>query len=164
MAAALHRFLCEDHSRLDGFLARTLADPNALDLAAYTAFRGGLLRHIAMEEKLLMPEAKRLRGGEALPVAARLRRDHATLASLLVPTPTGEILGLIREILEPHNELEEGSGGLYEVCDVLLGADAEALSVRLAAMPEVPLARHFDGPRIHAHIAELLRARNPSRA
>jgi hypothetical protein len=160
MAGALHRFLSDDHTRLDELLQRALADATAIDMEAYTAFRAGLLRHIGMEEKVLMPDAKRLRGGEALPVAARLREDHAALASLLVPTPTREILALVREILEEHNDLEERVGGLYESCEALLGADVEAVRTRLVATPEVPLARHFDGPRVHEHIAELLRARS----
>ena len=159
MAAEVHRFLADDHARLDRLLQQASADPAGQGAAAYTAFRGGLLRHIAMEEKVLLPAARRLRGGEPLPIAARLREDHAALASLLVPTPTPAILGLVREILTEHNELEERAGGLYEVCEELAAGEREHLLAMLAATPEVPLARHFDGPRIHEHIAELLRAR-----
>jgi len=159
MAGAVHRFLSDDHARLDALLERAIADPTAIDIEAYTAFRGGLLRHIAMEEKVLLPEAKRIRGGEPLPIAARLREDHAVLASLLVPTPTREILALVREVLVEHNDLEERAGGMYETCETLVDTEVDALQARLAATPEVPLARHFDGPRVHEHIAELLRAR-----
>ena len=162
MAGPVHRFLTEDHARLDALLQRALADPSAIDLDAYTRFRAGLLRHIAMEEKILMPEARRLRGGEPLPIAARLREDHAALAALLVPTPTPEILGLVGEILAEHNVLEERDGGMYEACEALLAhtdADLDALLARVVATPEVPLARHFDGPRVHEHIAELMRTR-----
>lgn len=159
MAADLHRFLAEDHARLDRLLQHAVADPSGLDAEAYTAFRGGLLRHIAMEEKVLLPAARRLRGGQPLPIAARLREDHAALASLLVPTPTPSILELVREILTEHNELEECAGGLYEACEELAATELEGLLATLAATPDVPLARHFDGPRVHEHIAELLRAR-----
>ncbi len=160
MAGVLHRLLADDHARLDVLLQRAAADPSAVDADAYTAFRAGLLRHIAMEEKVLMPAARRLRGGERLPIAARLREDHAALASLLVPTPTPEILGLVREILTEHNELEECAGGLYEVCEALAADELGTLLATLAAMPEVPLAPHFDGSRVHEHIARLLRARS----
>ena len=51
-----------------------------------------MLRHIAMEEKILLPEARRLRDDVALPIAKQLRADHAALALLLVPTPTREII------------------------------------------------------------------------
>lgn len=159
MAGTLHRFLSDDHARLDVLLERATADPTAIDIEAYTAFRGGLLRHIAMEEKVLLPEAKRIRGGEPLPIAGRLREDHAVLASLLVPTPTQEILALVREVLVEHNDLEERVGGLYEACEALVDTEVDALQARLAATPEVPLARHSDGPRVHAHIAALLRTR-----
>jgi hypothetical protein len=77
----------------------------------------------------------------------------------LVPTPTREILELVREILVDHNDLEERVGGLYEICETLADAEVDAVLAHLAATPEVPLARHFDGPRVHEHIAGLLRAR-----
>ncbi len=161
MPGALHRFLQEDHARLDELLARATA-ASVLDLDAYEAFRGGLLRHIGMEEKILLPEARRLRGGEPLPVARQLRADHAALASLLVPPPSHEILTLIRDILVEHNPLEEEPGGLYDVCERLIGADLGNILARLRASPEVPLAPHFDGPRVHEHVAALIRARSKS--
>ena len=57
-----------------------LSNP-ALDFEAYDLFRRGLLRHIAMEEKVLLPEARRLRGGSPLAIAVRLRADHAMPAN-----------------------------------------------------------------------------------
>src|SRR5262245_30995230 len=75
---AIARLLGDDHARLAGLLARAAADP-----AAYAAFRRGLLRHIAMEEKILLPTAQRARGGKPLPLAGRLRLDHGALAALL---------------------------------------------------------------------------------
>jgi hypothetical protein len=130
-----------------------------VDLGAYEQFRAGLLRHIGMEEKVLLPDARRRRNGEPLPIAKQLRADHAALASLLVPTPTHEIVAAIRDVLEDHNPLEESPDGLYDTCERLAGADVETLLARLKAAPEVPVAPHFDGPRVHEHIANLLRAR-----
>lgn len=155
---ALQQFLTEDHERLDELLRQTIAAPTA-DNPAYVEFRGGLLRHIAMEEKILMPAARRLRGDEPLPIAERLRADHAALASLLVPTPSAEIVALVHDILVEHNEIEECDGGLYDACEQLLGTATAALLTSMQAIGPVPLARHFDGPRVHEHIAELLRAR-----
>ncbi|HET8934132.1 MAG TPA: hemerythrin domain-containing protein [Polyangiales bacterium] len=158
----LYAFLQEDHAELDELLQRADATP-ALDLAAYESFRRGLLRHIAMEEKVLLPEARRLRGGDPLPIAKRLRADHAALAALLVPTPTHEILATIRTILIEHNPLEEDPGGLYELCEQLAGADLGALVERVKNTPEVPVATHFDGPRAQAGIERLLIARSALR-
>lgn len=56
------RYLTEDHAGLDTLLRR-----GASDSAAYDEFRRRLLRHIGMEEKVLLPAAQRIRGGERLP-------------------------------------------------------------------------------------------------
>ncbi len=85
-------FLAEDHRRLDTLLDSALADPDKVDGAAYDRFRAGLLRHIGMEEKILLPAAQRLRGGEPLPIAVKLRLDHGALATLLMPNSTNVIL------------------------------------------------------------------------
>lgn len=157
----IDRFLSEDHARLDELLHKAVADPSTVDLAAYELFRGGLLRHISMEEKVLLPAARRLRGGEPLPVAKHLRADHGALAALLVPTPTPEIIAAIRDVLAAHNPLEEGPDGVYVECERLAGREAESLLARIHEVAEVPLAAHVDGPRVHEHIANLLRARPP---
>jgi len=158
----LYEFLQRDHARLDELLRRSDATP-AIDHSSYESFRGGLLRHIAMEEKVLLPEARRIRGGEPLALTKQLRADHAALAALLVPTPTREIIAKIRTLLAEHNPLEEGAGGLYETCEELAGVRVDALLARVGSMPEVPLARHFDGPRAFENIDNLLRARDTAR-
>src|SRR5574341_1006926 len=112
----LFRFLADDHVRLAELLRRAEADQGKIAYQPYAEFRAGLLKHIAMEEKILLPAARRLRGGEPLPIADRLRRDHGALAALLVPTPTPAILAKIRAILNDHNSVEEGPEGVYEVC------------------------------------------------
>jgi hypothetical protein len=155
----LYQLLRQDHAWLDELLRRAEAVPNVIDMDAFESFRGGLLRHIAMEEKVLLPEARRLRNGEPLAIARQLRADHAALAGLLVPTPTREIIATIRSVLSEHNPLEEGPGGLYEACEGLADTGGDALITRVRAMPEVPLARHFDGPRAFAAIENLLLAR-----
>jgi hypothetical protein len=156
---AIHRFLADDHVRLAGLLDRAVADPAVIDGPAFAAFRAGLLRHIAMEEKVLLPDARSRRGGEALPVAAQLRDDHAALASLLVPTPTHRIAAAIRDILEDHNPLEEGPDGLYEACEELAGPEIDGLLERLQAVPAVRVAAYNDSPRTHEHVAAVLERR-----
>ena len=148
MSGPLYRFLAADHARLDALLRRAIAVPGDIDRAAYAEFRSGLLKHIGMEEKILLPAAQRVRGGEPLPVAAKLRLDHGALAALLVPPPTPAIIAALRTILAAHNPLEEGPGGVYEVCEQLVGPEANTLLAQLRNMPEVPVASHADGPRV----------------
>lgn len=144
----LTQFLTEDHRRLDGLLGAAVARPDKVDESAYAQFRAGLLRHIGMEEKILLPAIQRLRGGEPLPVAARLRLDHGALAALLMPTPTAAIMATIRSILEDHNAVEEGAAGLYEICDDLAGSEAERILANLRAAPEVTVMPYSDSPAV----------------
>lgn len=151
-------FLSEDHDRLDALLRRALAVPGEVDREPFDEFRGGLLRHIGMEEKLLLPAVREARGGEPHPLARRLRIDHGAITSLLVPTPTPAIVEELRAILGPHNEVEEAPGGLYHACDALLAGQAAALVARLAAYPPVKVNRYQDGPRVLRTAAEALAA------
>ena len=70
MPGPLYRFLAEDHSRLDGLLQSAMTEASTVDRAAYAAFRAGLLTHISLEEKILLPAAQRARGGAPLAMAA----------------------------------------------------------------------------------------------
>jgi hemerythrin HHE cation binding domain-containing protein len=144
----IHEFLSRDHERLDALLARATSARENIDMAAYGEFRAGLLRHIAMEEKVLLPAVQESCGGLPLPVAKRLRLDHGALAALLVPTPTAAIVATIQRILRDHNRVEESPGGVYETCERLAGAGVENLLLRLRAVPAVLVARHKDGPLV----------------
>jgi len=144
----LTEFLLADHRRLDGLFQAAVAHPGTIDDRAYAQFRAGLLRHIGMEEKILLPAAQRQRGGEPLPIAAKLRLDHGALASLLMPTPTAAILAAIHNILVDHNVLEEGTGGLYETCEALAGPEVEPTLAALRAAPEVTVMPYNDRPAV----------------
>ena len=148
MSGPLTTFLAGDHTRLNGFLRRAMTTGGAIDRAAYAEFRAGLLKHISLEEKILLPAAQRWQGGDPLPIAARLRLDHGALAALLVPTPTPAIIAAIRTVLTAHNALEEGPGGVYERCEQLAGTEADALLAQLQSAPDVPVAPHADGPQV----------------
>ena len=141
-------FLVDDHRRLDGLLQAAVAHPGTVDDHAYAQFRAGLLRHIGMEEKILLPAAQRLRGGEPLSLAAKLRLDHRALASLLMPTPTAAILATIQGILVDHNVLEEGVTGLYETCDALAGPEGAPILAALRAAPDVAVMPYNDSPAV----------------
>ena len=145
---AITRYLTEDHARLAALLARAEAGADVVDAEAYDAFRRGLLRHIGMEEKILLPAAQRARGGAPLPAAARLRLDHGALAALLVPPPTRAILAAIRTILADHDRVEEGPDGVYDACEHAVKGEGGALLARLHAAPDVPVAANVDDARV----------------
>ena len=147
-AGPITHFLLEDHRRLEGLLQSAVAQAGSLDQGTYDQFRAGLLRHIGMEEKILLPAAQRLRGGEPLPIASKLRLDHGAIASLLMPPPTASIIATIRAVLEVHNTIEEGPGGLYETCDKLAGSESAQLLAKLQAAPELAVLPCSDSPAV----------------
>lgn len=158
MTGPIAEFLSRDHARLDALLEQAVLEPGAGDLAAFGQFREGLLRHIALEEKLLIPAATAARHGEPFPFARQLRVDHGALAALLVPTATPSTRVELRKILVPHDALEEGPGGLYDACDALLSAEEkDRLLERMRGYPAVRVARYHDGPRVCRTAAEALR-------
>ncbi|MEJ7754713.1 MAG: hemerythrin domain-containing protein [Candidatus Limnocylindrales bacterium] len=142
----IEQFMVEDHARLDDLLRAATTGP-AIDEEAFARFRHDLLRHIGMEEKVLLPYARSRRGGAPLPVAAALRADHGAIAKLLVRSPTAQSIDALRCILGRHNALEEGPDGLYAACDALAGDQAPAVVGRLRQQPSVPVAKYYDGPR-----------------
>jgi hypothetical protein len=155
MTGPLHRFFADDHRRLEACLRQATAGSGAIDLDAFASFRAGLLRHIGMEEKVLFAAAREARGGEPLALAARLRVDHGAIASLLVPTPTREIVERLLSVLGPHNRREEEPGGAYDDCDDALGPAAAArLAEELERFPEPPLKAYNDAPEVFRHIDE----------
>lgn len=142
----IYNYLAEDHVRLDDALLRTMKNPDAVDMAPYAEFRAGLLRHISMEEKILLPAARAANEGKPLSAAGRLHLDHGALAALLVPTPTPSIMKVVKTILDAHNPVEEGSGGIYDECERLIGAEVDDVLTRLQNARPVLLAPLVDSP------------------
>lgn len=128
MVSGITEFLARDHDRLDALFTKARADEARVDLEGYEEFRRGLLRHVGMEELIL------------------------------IPAPTPKILAAIRAILEPHNLMEEEADGLYAQCEKALGAEAESILARLRAAPEIPPAAHAEGPHVEASIRRALEA------
>ena len=146
MSREIHRYLADDHRRLEGLLDRATSDPQLIDGTAYAQFRAGLLKHIGMEEKVLFPSAQKQRGGAPLPAAARLRLDHGALVALLVPSPTPAIVAALRAILDTHDPVEEDPGGVYDQCEELAGEKVPEIIRRLKEFPDVRALPHVDTP------------------
>ena len=152
----LARFLGADHDRLDALFAAADAGGAGVRPEPFAELRAELLRHVAMEEKGLIPAATAARGS-ALPLVVPLRVDHAAIAALLVPSPSPDVLARLRALLSRHNRHEEQPGGLYDECDRALGAEAALrLVAELQAFPAVRLQRHKDGPRVRARLEAAL--------
>ena len=148
LTGPIETFMVADHVRLDRQLSLSERRDGSIDEDAYAIFRHDLLRHIAMEEKVLLPFARERRGGQRLSLAIALRADHGAIAKLLVRSPTTGVVSNLRELLGRHHPLEEGPEGLYATCDALAKGDTEAEQVvaRLRAQPMVPVAAYYDGP------------------
>lgn len=164
MDQRITELLVADHQRLHRLLA-TAHTGGHLDGDAFAAFRAGLLHHIALEEKLLLPAVRRARGGEPLARARELRTEHAALTSLLVPTPDLALCAELEALLASHDAKEEGEDGVYAECEAALTpADSRTLAAAAAASPAVRVAPHFDGPGVYRTAAlALAAARRPRR-
>jgi hypothetical protein len=152
----LHDLLARDHDRLDALLHAALRDDGSIDESSYAQFRGGLLRHIGIEERVLFRSLRS--AGASTSVEEQLHRDHAALAALLVPPPSREIIDQIRRILGEHNPLEEDPGGMYDRVQEL--PDFDAIRSRVISYPEVPTAPYSDNATIRRSIEALLEQRS----
>jgi len=148
MRGNLYRFFAEDHRRLESLLEKATASAEGYDMKAYGEFRSGLLRHIKMEETILLPAAQKARGGIPLEIAAKIRLEHGALTALMVPPPSRMIIGALRSILEKHDLIEEEPSGMYDSLEELTHAEIDELVARARATREVPVHPHNDAPFI----------------
>lgn len=146
MRGSLYRYLSDDHIRLDGLLRSAAAGTGTIDMRPYAEFRKGLLRHISIEEKIVIPAIASGTAGEYAELAKRLRQDHGALVALLVPPPSHSIAASILTILAAHNPREEGEDGLYDIFERVTGPRHEEMLSRMQAAPEVPVLPHNEKP------------------
>jgi hypothetical protein len=137
-------YLEEDHRRIEHILQEASRSSDRTEPKLYQEFRGALLGHIGMEEKILFPAIRIATGGESLPGVEQLHLDHGALAALLVPTPAASILGAIRTILRRHNITEEGPDGIYRRFEQLPGIDVDGIFASLVGTPPVAMNPHVD--------------------
>lgn len=154
-AGPIARYLGADHERLHEHLAAAQAAPDRVNLEPFEHFRAGILRHIAMEEKQLIPRVTNAQAGTRPALADLLRTDHSAIAALLVPPPTPAILQTLSAILARHDQCEEQPGGLYDQCDRALGPQAALeLVAELEQTPPVRLKPFHTSPTVQRHLTE----------
>lgn len=118
--------MVEDHAAVDALLRRALA--HAVDEVAFAAFRRLLLRHMALEEDVLL---RYVEARSDFALGDRIRSEHAEIRALLSGPARLEKIAQLVELLGRHNTVEEGPDGLYATCDAVAGADADAVALRL---------------------------------
>lgn len=142
----IRAFMAEDHARLDALLSRALDGRARVELEPFGLFREGLLRHIGIEETILLPALQEFPDAPTK-LTDKLRLDHSALANLFMPRPTSELVRAVSYVLDRHNPLEEEPGGFYDACDALLAARAAELIARMERAPKVPLRDYSDRPQ-----------------
>ncbi len=132
-------YLTSDHRRLEALFAAAL-EPGEVDLARYDEFRIGLLRHIAIEETIVLPLVREHKG--SFFADRQLHLEHA----LLVPPPTPEVTRALAALLKKHNLLEETDRTLYDTLDDCCRDKHPELVRRLAEHPAPPLSKNINNP------------------
>jgi len=146
MASSVTRLLVGEHAETLARLAACSLRDGTVDLKRFDDFRHALLRHIAIEEKVLMPALTKAMG--KLPLFQNgLRKDHAGVAALCVPRPSREWLDDLKELLEHHHRVEEAPGGFYALLDQHCGGDPH-LHLAVSSFPKLDLPDFVRGPRV----------------
>lgn len=136
MPSPLTRLLVAQHS--GGLLElEACAGASGVVLERFEVFRRGLLRHVAIEEVLVLPALRRALGHTPMFHNAN-RKDHAALVALCVTWPTREWLEDLRELLLHHQRVEEAPLGFYALVDQYLGSDPSLLHA-VASFPQLGL-------------------------
>ncbi|MEW5797643.1 MAG: hemerythrin domain-containing protein [Bacteroidota bacterium] len=141
-------YLTNDHDRLDRLLQQSLTPSGEINNEAYQQFRQGLLRHIGIEEKILIPALKRNLDAEMQRTLDRIRLDHSAIVALLVPPPSLAIVQALTAILTGHNELEEKNGGFYERADAYDETAIEQIADKVKNAPEVKSLPNNPDPNV----------------
>ncbi len=147
MNGDLYNYFFGDHRELEEALEKAAAGKE-IDSEAYDRFRVGILRHIGLEEKVLLPALEPLTKDLLKPALEQIRLDHGAITALMVPPPTHGILRAVRSILEKHNILEESKEGLYDVCEQLPFDVVQKIVQQVRSAPPVKLVPNNPGPGI----------------
>ena len=148
MPTSLSTYLTSDHDRIDNFLQQALTERGDINLTAYTGFRQGLLRHIGIEEKILIPALQPFLNERMKQILAQIRADHSLIVALLVPPPSKGIITALTMILEKHNWLEEANGGFYEFSEQFDEQTISQLAEKIRTAPEVKSLPNNPDPKV----------------
>lgn len=148
MNQTISQYLSSDHERLDQLLQQSIRSDGGIDEKPYFQFRQGLLRHIGIEEKILIPALQAGLNDEMKKVLERIRMDHSVIVALLVPSPSKGIIDALTAILTKHNDLEELHGGFYEQADLLGAPKVEEILQSMQNAPEVKMLPNNPDPKV----------------
>lgn len=146
MNKPLYEFFTSDHREIEEILEKATENLDSIDMKLYEQFRVRLLTHIKMEEKVLFPAAQKANKSAAAPLAAQLRLEHGAITTLMVPTPTSELIKVLWHLLDVHDLKEEEPGGMYDLCENLTQGQTEVLLEELKSITAVPVLPHNDAP------------------
>jgi len=153
----LHEYFTNDHRKLDELFKRAVKESGNYDIESYGKFRGGLLKHIKMEETILFPLLIRLKTDSLLPLLAQLRLDHGALTTLMVPPPSEAVIKAVTFILTKHNILEEELDGMYDACDALNEDSILEIKEKIEKTTEVPLLPFNSEPYVYGAVERALK-------
>ena len=152
----IYEVMAAEHLRLEALLDLMQSREQNANAETYQTFRETLLRHIRIEERVLLPIAKERSDGTPLALAARLRLDHGAFAAMMMLPPTPRVLAALRAILRVHNPLEDGPGGVYERCDELVGPGRQEMLLKIQKTPKVPVSPYVDSPSVFSAARRVL--------
>lgn len=157
MGRTVSGVLREQHRELSTAIRRCLGDDGSVEVALFDEFRHQLLRHISIEERIVMPAVIKAIG-RAPDDRNGLRKDHAGIAALCVPLPEREWVENLRDLLDEHYRVEEGPGGFLSRCDeVLVSTLNDRVLQDIDAHPRFKLAPFRKGPSVRAQVELLFR-------
>jgi hemerythrin HHE cation binding domain-containing protein len=152
----IYEVMAAEHQRLEALLDLMESREQEANAETYQTFRETLLRHIRIEERVLLPIAKERNAGTPLALAARLRLDHGAFGAMMMLPPTPRVLAAVRAILRIHNPLEDGPGGVYERCDELVGPARPELLLKIQNVQKVPVSPYVDSPSVFSAARRVL--------
>jgi hypothetical protein len=148
-------YFAESNRLLQSELAESMNSNRAVDVSKFDAFRHRLLRQVSIEEKILMPALVQ-KLGLVPEFRSGLRKDHAGIAALCVPTPCKEWVENLRDLFSFHCRIEAAPDGFFSQCDVTFGDEAAMIVELVKKVPALKLAPFNEGPRVRILLARLL--------